>query len=168
MKDSNSKMKWDNPYRVKMGRTQISLSQLNSSNIGVGNVHSTVTDLMIPTPTPFLTFNSNVLTHQFVYRRKLDNSHQKTHDKILKLKNDGLGYRRISKELNRLGYKSSIGKEFYPSLISVIWKKIEKTQKILSLLEKGKSVRDISGRLGVSTKTVVKVRKYINTNGVLV
>ena len=48
MKDSNSKMKWDkwgNPYRVKMGRTQISLSQLNSSNIGVGNVHSTVTDL---------------------------------------------------------------------------------------------------------------------------
>jgi DNA invertase Pin-like site-specific DNA recombinase len=46
--------------------------------------------------------------------------------------------------------------------------KKEKTQKILSLLEKGKSVRDISGRLGVSTKTVVKVRKYINTNGVLV
>ena len=44
--------------------------------------------------------------------------------------------------------------------------KKEKTQKIVSLLEKGKSVRDISGRLGVSTKTVVKVRKYIDTNGV--
>ena len=42
--------------------------------------------------------------------------------------------------------------------------KKEKTQKIVSLLEKGKSVRDISGRLGVSTKTVVKVRKYIDTN----
>ena len=38
--------------------------------------------------------------------------------------------------------------------------KKERTQKILSLLEKGKSVRDISGRLGVSTSTVVKVRKY--------
>jgi DNA invertase Pin-like site-specific DNA recombinase len=38
--------------------------------------------------------------------------------------------------------------------------KKERTQKILSLLEKGKSVRDISGRLGVSTKTIVKVRKY--------
>lgn len=36
----------------------------------------------------------------------------------------------------------------------------EKNQKIISLLEKGKSVRDISGRLGVSTSTVVKVRKY--------
>ena len=39
--------------------------------------------------------------------------------------------------------------------------KKEKTQKIVSLLEKGKSVRDISGRLDVSTKTVVKVRKYL-------
>ena len=94
--------------------------------------YSTVTDLTIPTQTPFLPFNLRVLTHQFVYRRKLDNSHQKTHDKILKLKNHGLGYRRISKELNRLGYKSSMGKEFYPSLISVIWKKIEKKQRILN------------------------------------
>jgi DNA invertase Pin-like site-specific DNA recombinase len=36
----------------------------------------------------------------------------------------------------------------------------ETNQKIISLLDKGKSVRDISGRLGVSTKTIVKVRKY--------
>ena len=86
----------------------------------------------IPTPTPFLTFNLSVLTHQFVYRRKLDNSHQKTHDKILQLKNKGLGYRSISKELNRLGFKSSMGKDFYPSLVSVIWKKIEKKQRILN------------------------------------
>ena len=67
-----------------------------------------------------------------MYRRRLNNSHQKTHDKILKLKNGGLGYRRISKELNRLGYKSSMEKEFYPSLISVIWKKIEKKQRIIN------------------------------------
>ncbi len=32
----------------------------------------------------------------------------------------------------------------------------ERTQRIISLLDKGKSVRDISSRLGVSTKTVVK------------
>jgi DNA invertase Pin-like site-specific DNA recombinase len=40
----------------------------------------------------------------------------------------------------------------------------ERTQKIISLLDKGKSVRDISSRLGVSTKTVVKVRKYFPVN----
>tara|TARA_B100000767_G_scaffold165382_1_gene154918 strand:+ start:1152 stop:1316 length:165 start_codon:yes stop_codon:yes gene_type:complete len=39
--------------------------------------------------------------------------------------------------------------------------KKEKTQKIISLLEKGKTVRDISGRLGVSTKTITKVRKLV-------
>ena len=39
--------------------------------------------------------------------------------------------------------------------------KKDRTQKIISLLEKGKSVRDISSRLGVSPKTIVKVRKYL-------
>ena len=39
----------------------------------------------------------------------------------------------------------------------------EKSQQIISLLDKGKSVRDISGRLGVSLNLVVKVRKhYLN------
>ena len=95
-------------------------------------VYSTVIGLGFPTPTPFLTFNLSVLTNKFVYRRKLDKSHQKTHNKILQLKNKGLGYRSISKELNRLGFKSSLGKDFYPSLVSVIWKKIEKKQRILN------------------------------------
>jgi DNA invertase Pin-like site-specific DNA recombinase len=39
--------------------------------------------------------------------------------------------------------------------------KKDRTQKIISLLDKGKSVRDISSRLGVSPKTIVKVRKYV-------
>ena len=39
--------------------------------------------------------------------------------------------------------------------------KKDRTKKIISLLEKGKSVRDISSRLGVSPKTIVKVRKYV-------
>ena len=39
--------------------------------------------------------------------------------------------------------------------------KKERTQKIISLLDKGKSVRDISSRLGVSPKTIVKVRKFV-------
>jgi hypothetical protein len=133
VKNSDSKMKWDkwgNSYRVKRGDHVVSLSTLNRSNIGVGKDYSTVTDLGFPTP--FLSFNLRVLTHQFVYRRKLENSHQKTHDKILELKNQGLGYRKISKELNRLGYKSKTGKGFYPSLISVMWKKIEKKQRILN------------------------------------
>jgi DNA-binding NarL/FixJ family response regulator len=37
-----------------------------------------------------------------------------------------------------------------------------KVKQIQSLLEKGKSVRDICGRLEVSSSTVVKVKKSLN------
>ena len=40
-----------------------------------------------------------------------------------------------------------------------------KTQQIMSLLQKGKSYRDIRGRLGVSLATVTKVRKYMAPTG---
>ena len=43
-----------------------------------------------------------------------------------------------------------------------------KNQQIISLLDKGKSVRDICGRLDVSTKTVVKVRKYYQPEPILI
>jgi DNA invertase Pin-like site-specific DNA recombinase len=36
-----------------------------------------------------------------------------------------------------------------------------KNQQIKSLLEKGKSVRDIAGRLGVSSRTIIKLKKII-------
>jgi hypothetical protein len=35
-----------------------------------------------------------------------------------------------------------------------------KSKEIISLLNKGKTVRDIAGRLGISLNLVVKVRKY--------
>tara|TARA_B110000914_G_C15146270_1_gene301777 strand:- start:198 stop:512 length:315 start_codon:yes stop_codon:yes gene_type:complete len=88
--------------------------------------------LGIPTPTPFLTFVYRHRTHEFVYRRKLSVSHQNIHNIITKLKLEGLGYRRISKELNRQGIKSNNGKTFYPSLVSNIWRKIEKRQMIIT------------------------------------
>jgi DNA invertase Pin-like site-specific DNA recombinase len=36
------------------------------------------------------------------------------------------------------------------------------SQQLISLLNKGKSIRDIAGRLNCSTSTVVKVEKYID------
>jgi DNA invertase Pin-like site-specific DNA recombinase len=44
----------------------------------------------------------------------------------------------------------------------------EKSIAIASLIHKGKSVRDIAGRLGVSTSTVIKVRRAMVETGVLV
>jgi hypothetical protein len=79
-----------------------------------------------------LTFVYRHRTHEFVYRKKLSESHQNLHKLISKLKSDGLGYRRISKELNIQGIKSHNGKIFYPSLVSNIWRKLERKLKILN------------------------------------
>ena len=84
------------------------------------------------TQVPYLKFVYHHRTHEFVYRRKLSETHQNLHNLITKLKSDGLGYRKISKELNNQGIRSYKGKKFYPSLVSVIWKKIERRQMILN------------------------------------
>ena len=79
-----------------------------------------------------MTFVYRHRTHELVYRRTLSESHQKLHNLITNLKLEGLGYRKISKELNRRGIKSHNGKDFYPSLVSNIWRKIKKKQMILN------------------------------------
>ena len=95
-------------------------------------IYSTVTNLLESTPIPYLTFILRIVSHEFVHRKELSNSHQKLHNTISELKEQGLGYRKISKELNRLGIKSKEGKDFYPTLVSGIWKKIVKKQRILN------------------------------------
>ena len=79
----------------------------------------------------YLTFVYRHKTHEFGYVKELtDSSHQKLHNTISKLKHQGLGYRKISKRLNEMGIKSFTGKEFYPSLVSMTYKGIEKKRKI--------------------------------------
>ena len=79
-----------------------------------------------------MTFVYRYRTHEFVYRKKLSVSHQKLHNTIWKLKQQGLGYRKISKRLNEMGIKSFTGKSFYPSLVNQIYKMIEKKKKLVS------------------------------------
>ena len=89
--------------------------------------HSTVTDFSITTKTPYLTFIYRYKTQEFGYVNELtDNSHLKLHNTISKLKHEGLGYRKISKILNEMGIKSVIGKTFYSSLVSNMWRTIKK------------------------------------------
>jgi len=95
--------------------------------------HSTVTDLTKTTKTLFLTFTYRIKTNEFGYTKELtDNSHQKLHDIIFKLKHSGLGYRRISKRLNDMGIKSVTGKTFYPSLVSNMWRTIKRREEKLN------------------------------------
>ena len=88
-----------------------------------------MTDLEETTTIPFITFTYRYKTNDFGYTKELtDNSHQKLHDTISKLKHEGLGYRKISKKLNEMGIKSVKGKTFYPSLVSNMWRTIKRRE----------------------------------------
>ena len=92
-----------------------------------------MTDLVKTTNSPYLTFIYHYKTHEFGYTKELtDNSHQKLHDIISKLKHEGLGYRKISKKLNEMGIKSVTGKTFYPSLVSNMWRTIKRREEKLN------------------------------------
>ena len=51
------------------------------------------------------------------------------------LHKEGLGYRKISHELNRRNIKSHTNVDFYPSLVSNIYSKMMKKDKIMSQKE---------------------------------
>jgi len=92
-----------------------------------------MTDCTLLTTIPFLTFTYRYRTNEFGYTKELtNNSHQKLHNTISKLKHEGLGYRKISKKLNEMGMKSVTGKTFYPSLVSNIWRTIKRREEKLS------------------------------------
>ena len=98
----------------------------------VVSFHSTVTDLSDLTQTPFLTFTLSIKTHLLTNQTTLTKTHKRLHRIIRKLKLQGLGYRKISKEMNRHHIKSPQGKTFYPSLVQSIWKKIVSREKVKS------------------------------------
>ena len=92
-----------------------------------------MTDFSLKTSIPYLTFICRYRTSEFGYVKELtDNSHQKLHNIISKLKHEGLGYRKISKKLNEMGIKSVTGKTFYPSLVSNMWRTIKRREEKLN------------------------------------
>jgi|TARA_R110000851_G_scaffold234026_1_gene386573 hypothetical protein len=132
-RDNNSKLKWDrwgNSYKIKKGDKVVSLSDINKVNPCVTSFYSTVTDLKDLTQRYFITFIYRYKSSDFVYRKKLSRQHKKLHNLIWNLKSEGLGYRKISKYLNEKNIKSHTGVNFYPSLVSVVYKKIEKKKRL--------------------------------------
>ena len=92
-----------------------------------------MTDLKDLTQTPYLTFIYRYRTCEFGFVKELtDNSHKNLHNTISELKHQGLGYRKISKKLNEIGMKSHQGHDFYPSLVSNIWRKLRVKEELLN------------------------------------
>ena len=92
-----------------------------------------MTDFSKTTTTPYLTFIYRYKSHEFGFVKELtDSSLQNLHNTISTLKHQGLGYRKISKKLNELGIKSHQGHDFYPPLVSNIWRKLRVKEELLN------------------------------------
>ena len=91
-----------------------------------------MTDSEDLTTNSYLIFILSHKSHLLVDRKVLSDSHQNLHNLIKSLKDEGLGYRKISHELNRRNIKSHQGKTFYPSLVSNIFSKMMKKDRIMS------------------------------------
>jgi len=91
-----------------------------------------VTDSEDLTTNSYLIFILSLKSNLLVNRKVLSKSHQKLHNLIKSLKDEGLGYRKISYELNRRNIKSHQGHDFYPSLVSNIYSKMMKKDLIMS------------------------------------
>lgn len=155
VKNKKSKVKWDkwgNGYKVKKGDRLISLSDLKKSdkfivqkesdlhtirskgdNKFFVSDHSTVTDFSDTKNRYFLSFIFRYKSSDFISKKVLDTQHQNLHNLIWKLKSEGLGYRRISKYLNDKNIRSHTNKEFYPSLVSMLYSKMKKKRHYQSI-----------------------------------
>ena len=91
-------------------------------------LYSTVTDFRKTTKKYFISFIYRHKSSDFISKKVLDTQHQKLHNLIWKLKSQGFSYRKISKYLNENNIRSHTNKEFYPSLVSRIYKGIEKRE----------------------------------------
>ena len=85
-----------------------------------------MTDFSKTTKKYFISFIYRYKSSDFISKKVLDTQHQKLHNLIWKLKSQGLGYRKISKYLNENNIRSHTNKEFYPSLVSMLYKKMKK------------------------------------------
>ena len=90
--------------------------------------HSTVTDCFRMDPlftstTPVVEFNIQFQSNSLIYDKGYSIRQHMIYSLILLMKNEGLGYRRISKKLNQWGIKTHRGKQWFNTSVSSVLKR---------------------------------------------
>lgn len=73
--------------------------------------------------TPFLEFSIQFQSNQLIYDKGYSIRQQMIYSLILLLREEGMGYRRISKKLNEWGIKTHRGKQWFNTSISSVLKR---------------------------------------------
>ena len=90
--------------------------------------HSTVTEGFCMEPfftstTPVIEFNIQFQSNFLIYDKGYSIQQYMIYSLTLLMKNEGLGYRRISKKLNQWGIKTHRGKQWFNTSVSYVLKR---------------------------------------------
>ena len=77
----------------------------------------------ITTTTPFIEFNIQFQSNSLIYDKGYSIRQHMIYSLILLMKEEGLGYRRISKKLNQWGIKTHRGKQWFNTSVSSVLKR---------------------------------------------
>ena len=80
-------------------------------------------DYLITTTTPFLEFSMECQSNSLIYDEGYSKRQQVIYSLIILLRQEGLGYRRISRKLNQWGIKTHRGKQWFNTSVSSVLKR---------------------------------------------
>ena len=80
-------------------------------------------DYLITTTTPFLEFSMECQSNSWIYDKGYSIRQQMIYCLIQFMKEEGMGYRRISKKLNQWGIKTHRGKNWFNSSVILVLKR---------------------------------------------
>ena len=75
------------------------------------------------TTTPFLEFSIQFQSNNLIYDKRYNKRQQVIYSLILLLREEGLGYRKISRKLNQRGIKTHRGKKWFNTSVSSVLKR---------------------------------------------
>ena len=75
------------------------------------------------TTTPFLEFSIQFQSNNLIYDKGYSKRQQVIYSLILLLRQEGLGYRKISRKLNQWGIKTNRGKKWFNTSVSSVLKR---------------------------------------------
>ncbi len=78
---------------------------------------------LFSTTTPFLEFSIQFQSNNLIYDKGYNKRQQVIYSLILLLRQEGLGYRKISRKLNQWGIKTHRGKKWFNTSVSSVLKR---------------------------------------------
>ena len=84
------------------------------------------------TTTPFLEFSIQFQSNNLIYDKGYNKRQQVIYSLILLLRQEGLGYRKISRKLNQWGIKTHRGKKWFNTSVSSVLKRKHKRDNLVN------------------------------------